>query len=41
MILDFITWDVNPVAIPFGDGGIRWYGLMWALGIYACWCTLL
>ena len=37
MILDFITWDVNPVAIPFGDGGIRWYGLMWALGIYACW----
>lgn len=30
-----IIWDVNPIAIPFGlNGGIRWYGLLWALGIY-------
>lgn len=33
-----IIWDVNPIAIPFGDGGagIRWYGLMWAAGVYIC-----
>ena len=37
MMLDFITWDVNPVLIPFGDGGIRWYGLLWAIGLYVCW----
>ena len=37
MILDFITWDVDPILIHFGDGGIRWYGLLWALGIYICW----
>lgn len=37
MILDFITWDVDPILIHFGDGGIRWYGLCWALGIYICW----
>ena len=37
MILDFITWNVDPILIHFGDGGIRWYGLCWALGIYICW----
>ena len=37
MILDFITWDVDPVIIHFGDGGIRWYGLFWAIGLYVCW----
>lgn len=37
MILDFITWDVDPVLIHFGDGGIRWYGLLWAIGLYICW----
>ena len=36
-MLDFITWDVDPILIHFGDGGIRWYGLCWALGIYICW----
>jgi phosphatidylglycerol---prolipoprotein diacylglyceryl transferase len=36
MILDYITWNVNPILIPIGDGGIRWYGLCWALGIYLC-----
>lgn len=30
-----IIWDVNPVAIPFGlNGGVRWYGILWAVGIY-------
>ena len=36
MLLDFVTWNVNPIAIPFGDGGVRWYGICWALGIYLC-----
>ena len=34
-MLDFITWDVSPFI--FGDSGIRWYGLMWAIGLYVCW----
>lgn len=37
MILDFITWDVDPILVHIGDGGIRWYGLLWAIGIYICW----
>lgn len=37
MLLDYITWDVNPILIPFGNGGgVRWYGLLWAVGIYLC-----
>lgn len=36
MILDFITWNVDPILVHFGNGGIRWYGLCWALGIYLC-----
>lgn len=36
MILNFITWNVDPILIHFGDGGIRWYGLLWAIGIYLC-----
>ena len=32
----YITWDVDPILIHFGDGGIRWYGLLWAIGIYLC-----
>lgn len=36
-MLDFITWNVDPVLIHWGiNGGIRWYGLLWALGIYLC-----
>ena len=35
-MLDFITWNVDPILIHIGDGGIRWYGLLWALGIYLC-----
>ena len=37
MILDYITWNVDPILIHFGDGGIRWYGLLWAIGLYICW----
>lgn len=36
MILDYITWNADPILIHFGDGGIRWYGLLWAVGIYLC-----
>ena len=32
-----ITWDIDPILIHFGNGGLRWYGLMWAIGIYAAW----
>ena len=32
-----ITWDIDPVLIHFGNGGLRWYGLLWAIGIYAAW----
>lgn len=32
-----IVWDVDPILVHFGDGGIRWYGLMWAIGIYLAW----
>ena len=39
MVLDFITWNVDPILIHFGDGGIRWYGLLWAIGLYACWAV--
>lgn len=34
-MLDVITWDVSPYI--FGDSGIRWYGLLWAIGLYVCW----
>lgn len=37
MILNAITWDVDPILIHFGEGGIRWYGLLWAIGLYLCW----
>lgn len=32
-----IVWNVDPILIHFGDGGIRWYGLLWAVGLYVCW----
>lgn len=38
MLLNYITWNVNPVLIQLGPIAIRWYGLLWALGI---WATLL
>ena len=36
-MFNFIVWDVDPILIHFGDGGIRWYGLLWAVGLYVCW----
>ena len=35
MLLNFITWDVDPILIHLGPLAIRWYGLLWAIGIYA------
>lgn len=34
MILNFITWNVDPVFVHLGPLTIRWYGLLWALGIW-------
>lgn len=36
MELLFITWDIDPILLHFGDGGVRWYGLLWAIGIMLC-----
>lgn len=39
MILSII-WDVDPVIIHWGlNGGLRWYGVLWALGIYLAFLT--
>ncbi|MEI7502901.1 MAG: prolipoprotein diacylglyceryl transferase [Paludibacter sp.] len=38
MLLNFITWNVDPALLHLGPLTIRWYGLMWATGI---WLTLL
>jgi len=35
MLLNFITWNVDPVLVHLGPLAIRWYGLLWATGIYA------
>ena len=32
MILNYITWNVNPVAFSAGPLEVRWYGICWALG---------
>lgn len=34
--LAFITWNVDPVALHLGPLEIRWYGILWAIGIYLC-----
>lgn len=36
-ILSYITWNVDPVLIHLGGLEIRWYGLLWAIGLYVCW----
>ncbi|MDD2284635.1 MAG: prolipoprotein diacylglyceryl transferase, partial [Paludibacter sp.] len=38
MILNYITWNVDPEIFSIGGIHIRWYGLLWALGI---WLTLI
>ena len=35
MLLNYITWNVDPVAFSVGGFEIRWYGLMFALS-FAC-----
>ena len=32
MILNYITWNLDPVALSLGPLQIRWYGLLWAVG---------
>lgn len=34
MILDYITWNPNPVLIDLGPLEIRWYGLIYAIGFF-------
>ncbi len=38
MLLNYIVWDVDPEIFQIFGLSIRWYGLLWALGI---WATLL
>jgi phosphatidylglycerol---prolipoprotein diacylglyceryl transferase len=37
-MLNYITWNVDPEIFNIGSLHIRWYGLLWALGI---WLTLI
>jgi prolipoprotein diacylglyceryl transferase len=32
MLLNYITWNIDPVLFSIGNLHVRWYGLMWALG---------
>lgn len=32
MILNYITWNVDPVAFSLGSLQVRWYGICWAVG---------
>ena len=32
MLLNHITWNVDPVLFSIGSVHVRWYGLLWALG---------
>lgn len=34
MLLNYITWDVNPEIFSLGGLHVRWYGLLWAVGIW-------
>lgn len=36
-MLNYIVWDVNPEIFSIGSLHVRWYGLLWAIGI---WVTL-
>lgn len=32
MILNYITWNADPILFSLGSLQVRWYGLFWALG---------
>ena len=32
MLLNYITWNVDPVLFKLGALQVRWYGLLWAVG---------
>lgn len=32
MALNYITWNLDPVALSIGPLQIRWYGMLWAFG---------
>lgn len=34
MLLDFITWNADPILFHLGPLQIRWYGLMFAIGFW-------
>ena len=34
MLLNYITWNVDPVLFHLGALQVRWYGLMWAMGFF-------
>lgn len=34
MLLNYITWNVDPEIFSVGPLTIRWYGLLWAVGIW-------
>ena len=34
MLLNYITWTVDPVLFNLGPLQVRWYGLLWALGFF-------
>lgn len=34
MLLNYITWNVNPEIFSIGLLTVRWYGLLWAIGIW-------
>ena len=35
-LLNYIVWNVDPVAFSIGSLEVRWYGILWAVGIYLC-----
>jgi prolipoprotein diacylglyceryl transferase len=34
MILNYITWNADPVLFTIGSLSVRWYGILFALGFY-------
>jgi prolipoprotein diacylglyceryltransferase len=34
-IFSAITWDLDPIIFELGKLQIRYYGLLWGIGIYA------